>query len=442
MNKLRFTLTIIILIYIILAALYAIYTPKWQAPDEPAHFNYIRTIAETGTLPVLQRGDYDQEYLEKIKAAKFPATMSIDAIRYESYQPPLYYLATMPVYLIARAGGLDAQVLALRLFGVALGAILLLVAYAVVREIFPDDALLALAAVGLMATIPQHVAVSASVSNDTAAELVLALILLLSVRRVNNTISNRQFTLLGGILLGAALLTKTTTYVPTALLLVGAEVARQRVTHHALRIADLISLGLISVAISLPMFVRNVLVYGISDPLGIARHDAIVVGQPTTAEMIARYGFNRMLFDFLAVTFKSSWAQFGWMGVLVNDRIYVALCLLTGAALLGLALYALKTSRRCDLLSATQRTSLGLLALLLVAAIADYILYNFKFFQLQGRYLFPAIIPIALFLVVGLREILAREYVRLIFALLYVALLALDYASLFLFIVPQLRIAN
>ncbi|MCA1553249.1 MAG: hypothetical protein LC737_02600, partial [Chloroflexi bacterium] len=51
-------------LYLALAALYALNTPPWQVPDEPAHYNYIRTIAEQGTLPVLQVGDYDQAYLE------------------------------------------------------------------------------------------------------------------------------------------------------------------------------------------------------------------------------------------------------------------------------------------------------------------------------------------------------------------------------------------
>jgi hypothetical protein len=91
------TLLLILSVYVLLAALYAVFTPKWQAPDEPAHFNYIRAIGDTGALPVLQKGDYDQNYLEQIKAAKFPASMSVDAIRYESYQPPLYYIAAMPI---------------------------------------------------------------------------------------------------------------------------------------------------------------------------------------------------------------------------------------------------------------------------------------------------------------------------------------------------------
>ncbi len=441
---LRPFLILILAAYCALGALYALFTPKWQAPDEPAHFNYIRSIGDTGALPVLQNGDYNQEYLEKIKKEKFPASLSIDGIRYESYQPPLYYIAATPFYLIARAGGLDAQVFTLRLFGVALGAILLWLAFTTVREIFPDDGFLALATVGAMATVPMHIAISASVSNDTAAELVLALILLLAVKRVKNVVSDTRYAIVGGILFGAALLTKTTTYVPGALLLVGAEIARARLTTSGYRLAirSLISTFLISVIISLPMFARNVLIYGIADPLGIARHDAIVVGQPTTAEMIARYGFNHIAFDFFAVTMKSFWAQFGWMGVLVNDRIYVALFLLSGAAAFGFALWTIRILRQRDSLSAVQYGCIGLLALLLLSGLVDYVLYNFKLFQLQGRYLFPALIPIALFGVFGLREIIAKEYVRVCFALLYIALLALDVVSLFLFIVPQLSMAN
>jgi hypothetical protein len=442
----RSFLIFIPLAFALLGLLYAIYTPKWQAPDEPAHFNYIRAIAETGALPVLQGGDYNQDYLEQIKAAKFPPSMSIDAIRYESYQPPLYYLAATPVYLIARGAGLDAIVIALRLFSVALGVIVLLVAFNIVREIFPDDNLLALATVGLMATVPMHIAVSASISNDLAAELVLVLILWLVVKRIKNTVTDKRFVIFGGILFGAALLTKSTAYVTGAVLLIGAEIAHERIQKPEFRrqtlLKNLVLVFGLALVISAPMFIRNMLTYGITDPLGLARHDSVVIGQPTTAEMITKYGLNHILFDYLAVTFKSFWAQFGWMGVLINDRIYIALMLVSAIAVLGLAFYVLRTLRRRDLLTSEQWGALGLLALLLVVGVADYIGYNFKFFQLQGRYLFPAMISIAFFFVVGLREIIVREYQRVVFALLYIALLGLDVICLFLFIVPQLRITN
>lgn len=436
-------LALIVLIYFVIATLYAIWTPKWQAPDEPAHFNYIRHIAETGTLPVLQPGDYDQAYLEKIKAEKFPATLPIDSIRYESYQPPLYYLVATPLYWLMRGAGIDAAVIALRLFSVVLGVLVLLVAFNVIHSIYPDDRLLALATVGLMATIPQHIAVSASISNDLAAELVLVLIVWLAVKRIQRTLSDSQYVWLGGILFGAALLTKTTVYVPGAIILLGAQVAytrlnASRLTFYSLRF-PFYSFAL-ALLVASPMFIRGALIYGMTDPLGIARHDAVVIGQPTTAQMIAQFGFKHIAFDFFAVTFKSFWAQFGWMGVLVNDRIYVALAMLCVIALFGFALYVARLVRQRELLTPAQQAILALLSLLLIVALADYVAYNFKFLQFQGRYLFPALIAIALGLVIGLRELVAREYVRLVFTLLYLGMGALDLACLFFFIVPQLRI--
>jgi hypothetical protein len=430
---------LIVLTYLVTATLYAINTPKWQAPDEPAHFNYIRHIAETGTLPVLQRGDYDQAYLEQIKAAKFPASMSIDAIRYEAYQPPLYYLAATPIYLIARGAGIDATVIALRLFSVVLGVVVLIVAYSIVREIFPNDDLFALATVGAIATIPQHIAVSASISNDLAAEVVLALILWIAIKRVNGAIRDSQFVILGGIAFGAALLTKTTAYVPGALVLIGAILVTKqlRITNYELRI--IFFLFALAALIAAPMFARNLLIYGITDPLGIARHDAVVIGQPTTAEMITRFGLNKIVSDFFVVTFKSFWAQFGWMGVLVHERIYIALAALTVIAILGHIFYAIRILRQRDLLSPAQWWCAILLSAMIGVAVADYVLYNFKFLQFQGRYLFPALVPLALFLVIGLRELIPNAFRKIIFALLYIALVALDVVCLFWFIVPQLK---
>lgn len=434
-------LSVIIILYVLMAALYAINTPKWQAPDEPAHFNYIRTIAETGSLPVLQRGDYDQDYLEKIKAAKFPPSLSIDSVRYESYQPPLYYLIATPIYMLTRAFGLDAAVIALRLLGAALGAALVYAAYRSVRAMFPDDHLLALGTAGAIATIPQFIAISASISNDTAATLVLALIFWIAVKRAKSQVSDKRFWTLGGLLFGAALLTKTTAYVPGAALLAGAEAARLRLGMSKITLSGLRYLFyvfLMAVALFVPWLTHGALIYGITDPLGIARHDSVVVGQPTTAEMISRYGFNHIAFDYFAVTFKSFWGQFGWMGVLINDRLYVVLMVLTGAAAFGAILWAIRIIRHRELITEPQHWLVGLLLVLLLTAFADYVAYNFKFFQLQGRYLFPALIAIAFFLVAGLRELLNREYERVVLAGLYIGMLGLDILCLFLYIVPQL----
>jgi len=116
----------------------------------------------------------------------------------------------------------------------------------------------------------------------------------------------------------------------------------------------------------------------------------VVVGQPTTAEWVERYGLRSVVADFWVVGFRSFWAQFGWMGVLVNDRIYVALFLLTAIALFGLGLWAWRAFRRRSLLSPLQMARAGLFALLFVLTFLEFVYYNLKFVQPQGRYLFPA----------------------------------------------------
>ena len=85
-----------LLIYFIIGIQYAALTPAWQVPDEPAHYNFIKHIAQTGSLPELKKGDYDQNYLARLTGEKFPPDLSVDSVRYESWQPPLYYILATP----------------------------------------------------------------------------------------------------------------------------------------------------------------------------------------------------------------------------------------------------------------------------------------------------------------------------------------------------------
>ena len=95
----KLVLALIVLIYLLIGGLYAVKTPDWQVPDEPAHYNYVRQLATEGRLPVLEMGDYDQDYLGRLTSERFPPELSLVAVEYEDWQPPLYYLLTTPVFL-------------------------------------------------------------------------------------------------------------------------------------------------------------------------------------------------------------------------------------------------------------------------------------------------------------------------------------------------------
>ncbi len=448
----RFGLVFIVVVYILVGALYALKTPLWEAPDEPAHYNYITYLAENGRFPILQWGDYPHEYLEEIKAAQFPPEMSIAPIRYEFHQPPLYYLLAAPIYLATKPLTLAQQVVVLRIFSLLQGGALLIVSYLVVKEVFPKRDFLPLASMAFIATLPMHIAMSAAINNDILGELILALILWQCLLAMRGGFKERTLSL--GLLLALALLTKTTIYAPAiASILVAALYLWRKEKAIFRHLGLILSLGL---ALSAWWFLRNGLVYGGVDIFGWARHDAIVLEQPTTAEWIARYGAGKVVKDFFVISFKSFWAIFGWMGVLVDSRIYAFLFVISLAILVGLFILLTRLSRGEERLSEFQRWALGLLILVLLVVVGEHLWYNIKFVQPQGRYLFPALIPIGLFFALGLREwarLLARltslllpleshkaplEYIaeRAVLALFYLSFLALDLVCLYKFIVP------
>jgi len=450
-RALPLSLVVVLLAYLGIAVLFAIYTPPWQVPDEPAHYNYVRTLAETGSVPVLRMGDYPHEYLEEIKARRFPADLSIDPIRYESHQPPLYYLLASPVFWLANGG-----LLPLRLLSVALGVLLLWVAYRIVRTVFPGQPALAIAVAAFVAFVPMHVAMTAGVENDTLAELLMALVAWRSLLHLaDESAGGRGYwrRLAGfGILLGLVLVTKTTAYGAVVVALV-AVVWRWALDRPALR-RPWGALGWRwltvfgpALLMALPWYVRNIAVYGWPDALGLRWHNAVVLGQPRTADWIASSGWGSYLERLAAFTFQSFWGVFGWMGVFLDSRLYQALGLLSLTAGLGLLVWAVRwasmrnvqrrwlghhrrgshSNRRA--LSSTGR-QLVVLAVWVGWTLLQYLGYNLAFVQHQGRYLFTALIPLGLGFSLGWWEILRPATSRWVGALLALISLALAGAGL------------
>ena len=87
--KANWPAAVILVVYLVVGSLYAAGTPIWQAPDEPAHYNYIRSLAEGEGLPVMESGDYDQAYLSRLTSEAFPPELSVLPLEYEDHQPPL-----------------------------------------------------------------------------------------------------------------------------------------------------------------------------------------------------------------------------------------------------------------------------------------------------------------------------------------------------------------
>jgi 4-amino-4-deoxy-L-arabinose transferase-like glycosyltransferase len=460
------TLVFILIAYLALGTAYALQTPAWQAPDEPAHYNYIQFIATEKTLPVLEQGEYDQAYNEEFtRTPQNTASLSIDPLRYEDYAPPLYYLLAAPIYALT-----DGWLNAIRLLSVLFGGALVVVAYLIGAEAYPDQLVYALGGAAFVAFVPQHLAMLSAVNNDSLAELLIALTVLQALRLFRSPTIPRRKLILLGVTLGLGLLTKATFYYTAIPIAFIALILHSR--RYTLRFTPYVLVFVPALLIGSIWWLRNLGVYGGFDVLGLARHNALVVGQPTTAQWLIDYGAGGVLQRFFTTTYRSFWGQFGWMSTPLPDREYLLLGGLSIAALVGWIWWVVERRKTqpyggASREAGSKKQEAGskkpyagvLLSLWVALTVGGYLYYNVTFVQHQGRYLFPALIPIGLAFAIGwwqvldkIKSLMARPLARstrdwtpwldqahlIIFALIFIYLARLDLVALQRYIVPNL----
>lgn len=390
---------LILIVYLAVGTLYVMYTPIWQAPDEPAHYNYVRSLAEGQGIPVMQGGDYDQSYLERLTSEGFPPNLPVDDLEYEDHQPPLYYMLGTMVYLI-----FGPSVRWLRLFSLVLGGVSVTMIFLILREFWPSQPGLTWFGGGVVAFIPQYIAVTASVNNDVLVFALLWLWLWLALRYLRGQISPWT---LGG-LAGALLLTKTTGY---GVLLLAPLIVYLRYRRGGMSLKwaaqQILALLLPALLLGGIWWVRNAIVYGWPDILGLMRHNEVVAGQPETSGFIAQQGFLPFLMRAFWTTFRSFWGQFGWMGVVLDARIYQGLAIFSGLTVYGALLRLYEALDQG--MDPRQRDALVVLVASALITVAMFVGYNLTFVQHQGRYLFPALPLFALAVALGWERLMRRR---------------------------------
>lgn len=441
----RAGLIAILVAYLVLAGLYAALTPAWQIPDEPAHYNYIRQVAESGCCPTLTAGDWDDAYRQQLVDSGFdPQYLDrLETVQYEDHQPPLYYLLLAPIYSLT--GG---SLLALRLASALIGAGVILAIYGAARAASGGSAPLALGAAGFAAFIPQHIAILAGVSNDGLSELIVAAGMLLGMWYLTPKVDRnwQPNELILGVVTGLGFVTKASAYLllPIMALVILLRWLREEDRYWGDLLRYAVSFALPALILGGLWWARNELTYGLSDYLGLARHDAVVVGQPRTAAWIAREGFEAWLGLGVRTTFNSFWGQFGWMGVPMPDWVYLILLAFTLVSYAGLVPLLLRA--RPEEFSLPKRDMALLLTALFGLGIAAFLYYNTSFVQFQGRYLYPAMTAFATATAagwVGWTRLLAGRvraaWLRWTPALIMGGLAVLSAYALWRFIIPNLK---
>src|SRR5262249_2912062 len=142
--------------------------------------------------------------------------------------------------------------------------------------------------------------------------------------------------------------------------------------------------------------------------------------------------------DFGQTSFQSFWGQFGWMGVPMTPNIYDVLAAFTDFVIVGAGIAFSKWRKY---LSTLQREMLILLGVTALLALAEPIYLNLKFFEAQGRYLYPGLIAIALFVAIGLAgwaSLIRVRYIQWVTVIILCGFAAFDVYALFRIIIPAL----
>ena len=436
-RRFRWLLASIVAVYLVLAGLYNAFTPAATAdqhnPDENAHMLYVRSVT-AGHLPVFHIGGAD----------------------YEAHQPPLYYLASAPIYLAIHGQGEAAATHAVRWVSTLFGLCLIVVTALCVLTLFPDDPLLALLTALLVGWLPGNVSLCASVTNDSLTNLVLALALLFLIRFARyqdgeRTAAFRCAAALG-VLVGIGIWTKTSTLLllPAIAVALYLPVRAKRLSAANAAATAGVAFGL-GIVLGLPWLLRNQLLYG--DP--VAQHVFLNgFGGTAQAADIARYVFSGSLGDYLLGvarwTFASFWGVFDSMRLFWGQdphgptpspaadlpTFYDGLALLCIIAAAGLI--RIFVSKKP--FSETQRTVFGAFVTLIAGTELAHLRFVLTFFQAQGRYLYPSLLPLAFFFALGWRGMVKNNAVYVgVAAALAVGMLALNLYALFGLLAPRFQ---
>ena len=207
-------LALVLVVYLALAIGYNLAMPVGGAPDEGAHAEFVRIVAEDGRLPVLD--------LRTSNNAQDPNG-------YEAHQPPLYYVLAAPAWRLARAlgGGAAARARAARSVSTLIGLAGILLIWLFARLVVgPSRPWLTLSAATFAALLPMRLSLAAAVSNDTLAEATstgVLCLLLLGLRRGYST----RLAFGAGAALGVAILAKASNLLLAPIVFAGIAVASQ-----------------------------------------------------------------------------------------------------------------------------------------------------------------------------------------------------------------------
>jgi hypothetical protein len=350
---------------------FAFAVPAFQAPDEQAHLHYVAHLREHRSLPI-----QPERSLE----------MFADPM-HQAYQPPFAYLLFVPMeqWLTASEAKAVTRLRAVRVqnavYGAATVLIGILVAARLTRRGDPRRVLVGV----VLAFFPGFVAVGSAANNDSLANLLAAVLWLTLIPRDGHTRSAWR----AGLALGAACLAKLSSLALAPLLFVVPLLQHRGDVRNALRFA--LVAGAVALLPMLPWMLHNVSVYGNPLAIGIGSLSAEWLATILPADQLALAMGMR-----IDNAFFQFWGRFGIANNLAWSGVPIVLGTLGLLALVGWV--RARTPRSPDRFERWAPIFVVAVAL----AVGGLFYFSLRYAGAwQGRYLYGAMLPVAMLLAGG-----------------------------------------
>ena len=437
-------LTLILILFVLLALTYSLVLPLGEAADETDHFALVRFIAEQGRLPLnLQeriaigpKGDASPIYhglvallTQHVDVSALPRLPDTQQ-RPERFIPTDGFRANRVFHTEDELFPFRGIVLAwhlARLVSIPLGAATVLGAYLTALAIYPQRRYLAVGVAGFVAFLPRFIINSAVVNDDNLVVPLVTFAIYCLVRVAQGDHRRRTFLTLGALLGGAAIAKyHALVLLPEATLVLAflawrapapwPEHSRRRgrvwLGHWLwMLLAFLVVAGWWFAFLELRFNQVSELgwVRGLLAPLG----DPVVtsgLGRVADLQSTTGVGYAFGWTDWASLFFRSFWVSYAWLHIFASPGVYYSLLCLSALAGLGLftGLVQSIARRRSQLRQASWwRADVLVLALHVAVYLAVIVLrYWLKPAREtgQGRHIYPALGALAFFFVLGLSQ--------------------------------------
>ena len=423
--------------------LYALIIPPWQAPDEPGHFEHSYLLSRQWHVlgPVRPDPAFELNLIASLYANRYwdyvphaqPDQMPLRLADLNTFagrsrtldRPSLSYVPYALALLPVEHQDIDLQLRLLRLLSACSLPLLVWLAWRAASLLFPEDAGPAIVAAALVALIPQHAYIQASVNDGNLADIASGAFFLVLTSSAVSGLHWRSGLALAALCLAALLCKNTTMFlVPTVAVAALLLVARRGFSR---RDALLASGALLAVAAIGSRFAPRLAQWR---SVSLTWRTLIAPGS-YDGQRLAHYWGG------IVATFESFWGRFGWMNVRMDGGVYLGIAIICGGvALTGVVRMAWGTLPRPR--SAVSLLLNGLAILFSSAFILGtfVIYYDPAGLFSQGRYLFPVMLPIAVTTAYASSASLHSRLGRGIVVAVLLALLVLASYALFGVAVP------